>query len=153
MACLPSISLACSCVPGPDFKEQYENYTEVFLGAVTDVLPIKSSTEVSNAGYRVMVRVIEVYKGDPPALVAGHTYQEPSSSYTSSCGPAYTIGNFYIVFRRLENTVHPSVDPKAPPEVKTRYSRPGFGDCSHTVWGVDDEILEYVRSRKNQNDA
>jgi len=152
MLALSQTSHACMCNPRPDIEDQYRNYSEIFLGAITDVHPIAAdSEEKETARFRVMTKVIEVYKGDPPETVSGFTSRDPADTSTYSCGPDYELGHFYIVFRGL-TSVTVNSDPKMPPKSKRRYSRPLFSVCSHTVWPVSDEVLEYLRTRKDFKD-
>ena len=154
LAALPisQTSHACTCVARPSIEDQYLSYSEVFLGVVTDVFPIETGAHLEERSrFRVMTKVVEIYKGTPPEMIAGLTHRDPADKYTSSCGPDYEMGRFYIVFRRIDPDSRKS-DPKMPPGTTRRYSRPYFSACSHTVWQVSDEALEYLRSRKEQRD-
>lgn len=103
-----------------------------------------------------MTRPVEIYKGSPPEEVSGFSmpkYYGKDDLRWDGCGAEFEIGRFYIVFRRLEHEQQ-DVGAALPPDHRRRYSRPRFSPCSHTVWPVSDEALEFLRRKMgNDNDA
>ena len=144
-------SEACSCVPRPTVEEQYKDYSEVLLGVVTRAFPIEDEPRVGEpVRFRVLTNVVEVYKGTPPREISGYAmpiYNGPNDLSWGGCGPEFEIGHFYIVFRKLDLSTDSSYE-NSPPDYRHRYSRPRFESCSHTVWPVTDDVLEYLRAKK-----